>query len=259
MHDFLDTLASDAIKSIKDGYYETTRRAAAPHLSLKDAILNSENAAVISEIKFSSPSKGALRQVSDLKKIARDLQLGGAVGMSILTEPKHFNGNIEFIAEVRDQVSIPILMKDIVVSTKQIDAASRIGANAILLMQGLFGKGYCHKPVNDMVAYSHSIDLQVLLEAHSEEEFLSALKTDADMIGINNRDMKTLKVDLAVTRNILSKHSADDKVVVSESGIDRPEDIRFLSRYGAKAFLIGTAVMKAKNIKEKVREFVEAL
>jgi indole-3-glycerol phosphate synthase len=123
----------------------------------------------------------------------------------------------------------------------------------------LFEKGYCKKPVREMISYCHSKDLEVLLEAHSEEEFLSALRTDADMIGINNRDLKTLEVDLNVTRDVLSKHPADDKVVVSESGIDSPEDIRALKKYGAKAFLIGTAVMKAKNVKEKVREFAETL
>lgn len=258
-HDFLEVLATDAVRSIGEGYYETLRRVCSSRLSLREAILKSKNAAIISEIKFASPSKGTLRKAGDLKKIARDVELGGAVGISILTEPKHFKGNIEFIADVRDQVGIPILMKDIIISPVQIEAASRIGANAVLLIQALFDRGYCEKDAQKMVEYSHSKGLEVLLESHTEEEFLSALKTDADMIGINNRNLKTLEVDLGVTRDILSKYPANDKVIVSESGVNSARDICFLRQCGAKAFLIGTAVMKAHNIKEKVRELVKAL
>jgi indole-3-glycerol phosphate synthase len=131
--------------------------------------------------------------------------------------------------------------------------------NAILLIQAIFDKGYCEKDAESMIDHSHSKGLEVLLEVHTEGEFLSALKTGADMIGINNRDLKTLEVDLKVTKRILTGHRAQGKVIVSESGINSPSDIRFLRRSGAQAFLVGTAIMKARNVKEKVKELVESL
>ncbi len=258
MPDYLDILAEDAMKTIKEGYYETDVKAAASSVGLREAILKCEGAPMISEIKLASPSMGVLRENSHSGEIARAMEEGGVVGISILTEPKHFGGNIKFISEARSRVKVPILMKDIILSPVQIEAASRTGANAVLLIQSLFTRGCCEKDVQSMIAYSHSKGLEVLLEVHAEDEFLSALKTDADMIGINNRDLKTLKVDLDVTRRILAKHGAEGKVIISESGINSPEDIRFLRECGAHAFLVGTAVMKAGNIKKKIEELVKA-
>ena len=100
--------------------------------------------------------------------------------------------------------------------------------------------------------------LEVLLETHTETEFCSAVKTGADLIGINNRNLGTLKVDLNVTKQILSKNDSKGKLVISESGINTPADIRFLRESGARAFLIGSAIMSADNIEEKVKEFVNA-
>jgi indole-3-glycerol phosphate synthase len=259
MRDYLDVLAHDASRSVEEGYYKTSMKIAGQPVGLKEAILGCEGAPIISEIKFASPSMGNLRNNRDLGRIARDMEEGGAIGISVLTEPRHFRGHIGFVAKVRRQVEVPVLMKDIVLSPVQIEAASMIGANAVLLIQTLFGRGYCEKDVHGMIDFSHSRGLEVLLEAYTEDEFLSALETDADMIGINNRDLKTLHVDLEVTKRILTKHRVVRKVIVSESGIDRPEDIRFLRQYGVQAFLVGTAVMKAADIKGRVRELVEAL
>lgn len=259
MDDCLDVLVNDAVKSIEEGYYETTIELPASPVSLRESILRFKRAPIISEIKFASPSIGSLKKNCDLKRIAKDMEGGGVVGISILTEPKHFKGHIKFIAEVRDQVRVPILMKDIILSPIQIESASKTGANAVLLIQKLFESGYCEKDVQYMIEYSHSRGLEVLLEVHTEDEFLSALKTNADMIGINNRDLKTLKVDLEVTKHILTKHHVEGKVIVSESGINSPEDVHFLRECGVQAFLVGTAIMKASNIRKKVKELVEAL
>ena len=191
MSDFLDVLANNALKTIEEGYYETPRKAKAQKLSLKEAILKAENAAIISEIKFASPSKGSLRRIGNLKKIAKDLEDGGAVAISVLTEPKHFRGNLDFVSDIRDSTKIPILMKDLVVSPVQIDAGCTAGANAILLIQSLFQRGYAEKTANELIEYVHSKGLEVLLEVHTEEEFSSALESSADMIGINNRNLTT--------------------------------------------------------------------
>ncbi len=260
MPDFLDILAYGAIRSIEEGYYDVTSSSATPSLSLRESILKCEGSPVISEVKFASPSVGTIRRGRNLRRVVKDMEEGGAVGVSILTEPKYFNGHIDFIAKIRDQVNIPILMKDIVLSRKQIDAASRVGANVVLLIQALFDRGYCEMKMQSMIDYAHFRGLEVLLEIHTEEELLSALRTDADMIGINNRDLKTLKVDLNVTRLLLAKyHDFRGKVIVSESGINTPEDIRFLRRCGAQAFLVGTSIMKASNVRDKVKELVESL
>lgn len=260
MPDYIDVLAKDAMRSIKEGYYETTAKVAATPKSLKEAIITSgKGNPIISEIKFASPSKGTIRENSDLGKIAKDMEKGGSVGISILTEPKHFKGNVKFITQVRDQVDVPILMKDFILSLEQIEFASRNGANTILLIQALFDRGYCEENVQSMIEHTHSKGLETLLEVHTENEFLNALKTDSDMIGINNRDLKTLKVNLEVTKHILTKHGTEGRVIVSESGINTSQDIRFLRNCGAQAFLVGTAIMKAGNIEEKVKELVESL
>jgi len=141
----------------------------------------------------------------------------------------------------------------------QLETASKIGANAVLLIETLFERRYCERDIHDMITHAHSMNLEVLLEAHTENEFLSALNTDADLIGINNRDLKTLKVNLEITKKILKNIDPQEKVIVSESGIKTPADLRFLHEYGAHAFLIGSAIMTASDVKKKVKEFVMAL
>jgi indole-3-glycerol phosphate synthase len=258
MPDFLDTLAQSARTTINSGYYETLTTAVTSNISLKKAILEAKNA-VITEIKVASPSAGTIRKNVDVSLIAESMEKGGAVGISVLTEPKHFNGSLRSLVQARKAVKLPILIKDIILSPVQIDAASKAGANVALLIEALFERGYCECSVHEMIARAHSEGLEVLLEAHTAEEFRSAVRTHADLVGINNRNLATLKVDLNVTKEILEKNSSEDKVVVSESGINTVADLRFLRECGAHAFLIGSAVMLAGNVESKVREFVSAL
>jgi len=259
MADFLDTLGRDAKETVGMGYYKVVKAAARSALSLKEAVLKCGGVPIIAEIKVASPSSGTLRENVDVKKVALAMEKGEAVGISVLTEPKHFMGSLEAFAEVRKQVRLPLLMKDIIVSKAQIDAAAKIGADAILLIEPLFKRGYCECGTHSMIKYAHLRNLEVLLEAHTEEEFLSASETEADLVGINNRDLKTLEVDLETTRRILARNNAKEKLIVSESGIQTPAEIRFLHECGANAFLVGSSIMKAENIEEKVRELVSAL
>jgi len=259
MADFLDKLAQGAKERINEGYYEVRTQVATPFVSLKNAVLKSERIPIIAEIKFASPSAGVLRKNSNVKDIAVAMENGGAVGISVLTEPKHFGGSLASFIKVRRSVRLPLLMKDIIISLAQLETASKIGANAVLLIQTLFERGYCESDVHDMIAHAHSINLEVLLEAHTEDEFLSALNTGADLIGINNRDLKTLKVDLEITKRILKRIDPHEKVIVGESGIKTPADLRFLHEYGVHAFLIGSAIMLASDIEKRVKEFVMAL
>ncbi|MEM1515580.1 MAG: indole-3-glycerol-phosphate synthase, partial [Candidatus Bathyarchaeia archaeon] len=202
MGDFLDKLAAAAWKNLQEGYY---RRIEAPRpgrrRSLKNAIvtLGGSKAPIISEIKFASPSMGPLRAPRDVEFIAKSMIEAGAVGLSMLTEPIYFSGSIENLSRVSMVVEAPILMKDIIVGMRQIETAWEAGANVVLLIVALFERGYCEASLDDMIEYSHSCGLEVLLETHTPEEFKLALSTEADMIGINNRDLRTLMVDLNVT------------------------------------------------------------
>jgi indole-3-glycerol phosphate synthase len=258
MPDFLDVLAQDAKKTVTEGYYEILIPPRSIGVSLRGEILKRKTTAVIAEVKGASPSRGTIRQNIVPEQIADSMVRGGAAGISVLTEPVHFQGSLSNIKKVRHTVNVPILMKDIVVSPIQLDAASKVGANAVLLIQGLFDRGYCEFSVSEMITKAHSKNLEVLLEAHNAIEFERAVETQADLVGINNRNLATLTVDLNVTKNVLAKCSSNGKVVVSESGISAPADLRFLRDCGAHAFLIGSTIVSADNVEEKVKEFVNS-
>jgi len=259
MADFLDVLAQDAKETILKGYYESALQATRVDTSLKRAILESKATPVISEIKVASPSAGVIRKDLAAAEVAGAMEKGGAVGLSVLTEPKHFNGSLESLVAAREAVKLPILMKDIILSTVQIEAASKVGTTAVLLIQALFDRGYCEGDVKEMISEAHSKNLEVLLETHNATEFCSAVATDADLIGINNRDLRTFKVDLNATKQILENNDAKGKVIVSESGVNTPADLRFLRACGAHVFLVGSAIMRSGNVEEKVRELVQTL
>jgi indole-3-glycerol phosphate synthase len=150
-------------------------------------------------------------------------------------------------------------MKDIILRRVQLEAATRTGANAVLLIQALYDRSYGEFGVHAMIAEAHARRLEVLLEVHGEDEFQRATMSDADLVGINNRNLGTSKVDLDVTKRILRIMPVNGKIVVSESGIFTAADVRFLSDCGARAFLIGSVVMSADNIESKVREFTMVL
>lgn len=257
MPDYLDKLAMDAKETVAEGYYQSLAKNNFSSVSLKQGIMKQKQNAVISEIKAASPSRGIIKTSFDPAQIAKVMEKGGATALSVLTEPKHFKGSLNYLAQVRDAVQLPILMKDIIISPVQIEAGSKIGANVVLLIKALFDRGYCEHSLEDMIAFAHSKELEVLLEAHNEGEFEAASQTDADLVGINNRDLKTLKVDIKTTETIL-KNNKTKKIVVSESGIMVPSDIIFLRNCGADAFLIGSSIMMADDLEKTVKEFVTA-
>jgi indole-3-glycerol phosphate synthase len=254
MVDFMKILIEEAFERVKSGYYETAIRLSLPKLSLKNAIINFQHAPVIAEIKPSSPSRGILRHITSPREIAKAIEAGGAVGISVLTEPKRFKGSIQALAQVKESVSIPVLMKDVIVDKVQIEAAANSGADAVLLIYDAIADR-----VDEFIEFTHSVGLEVILETHTIEEFRIALKTEADLVGINNRNLKTMKVDLNVTARVLAETCSTGKIVVSESGIETAEHVRFLRKCGANAFLVGSSIMVADDIEKKVRELVMAL
>ena len=258
MSDFLDALAMDARKTIDSGYYKTALATKQPKVSLKQAILDCKGNAVITEIKAASPSLGTIRTEVNPKEIAQAMERAGAVGISVLTEPKHFHGSLSALVQAREATNLPILMKDIIIVTDQIDVAAQLGANAVLLIQALFNRSCCEISVEKMITYAHSKGLEVLLETHSETEFQAAVETDADLIGINNRNLATLQIDLETTRQILRKQGKRAKTVISESGIKTQGDLQFLRSCGADAFLVGSSIMSSADVEGKIREFIQA-
>ncbi len=261
MADFLDFLARDSKATCESGYYRADlsgRGKRHEKLSLKESVLKCTNDAIIAEIKRSSPSVGVMMKVADAKSFSSAAERGGAAGISVLTEPRHFGGSLCDLMLVRESASVPLLMKDIIVDRTQVDAASRIGADAVLLIQTVFERRYADCSLEDMIDYVHSKRMEVLLEVHTKEEFRTAIGLDVDLVGINNRDLRTLKVDLRTTEWILMEHEGLERVVVSESGIRSRADVLFLRSVGAKAFLVGTAIMLAGNVEMKVRELAGA-
>jgi indole-3-glycerol phosphate synthase len=258
MPDYLDVLARDAKETVATGYYQVQTQFVTASVSLRKMIIKSRQNAVITEVKAASPSRGAIKTGFNPAEVARAMENGGATGISVLTEPKHFSGSLSYLLKVREAVKLPILMKDIIINPIQLEAASKIGANAVLLIEALFERGYCELNLGEMITQAHARNLEVLVESHSEFEYQNVIETDADLVGINNRDLRTLEVDLQITEKILKNHESTSKVVVSESGVMTPEDLLFLRGCGAQAFLIGSAVMMADNIEQKVKEFVTA-
>ena len=258
MCDFLDALAVTARETVNRGYYRGDYIRKLSPVSLKQGIIHKAGNAVISEIKPASPSLGEIRSDIDPAKVACQMEAGGAAGISVLTEPTHFKGSLENLMIVREAVKLPVLMKDFIICIEQINTAYNIGADAILLIQALFDREYCEASVDQMITEAHSLGLEVLLEAHNVKEFRKAVKTKADLIGINNRNLKTLSVDTRVTHRILESCKILEKTLISESGINTVGDIRSLCDIGSKGFLIGSSIMLSDDIENAVREFVQA-
>jgi len=257
MRNMLQRLADNSQMAIASGIYEISQKLPKSKISIISSIRKNKHAPLITEIKFSSPSLENIRKISDPVEIAKSMIQGGAIGLSILTQPHLFNGSPEYFQRIRKAVKVPLLMKDIIVDKIQLDAADRIGADCILLIQSIFDKKLA-RDIDEFISYSHKKGLMVLLESHTKKEFANSVQTDADLLGINNRNLDTLAIDLKTTKNIL-KDRKEDRVILSESGIESPKDIKFLHECGADAFLVGSSIMKSKDIKGHVKKLVLAI
>lgn len=257
MKNVLQKLIQNSQKAINEGVYEITEKLQKSQMDLIDLIKNSSHAPIITEVKFSSPSLGKIRPTIDPITIANSMIKGGAIGLSVLTQPYLFDGSPECFAKIRQNVNVPLLMKDIIIDKIQIDAAQRLGADYILLIESLFDNRHL-KEIDEYVDYAHKKNLVVLIESHTKTEFENSLKTGADLIGINNRNLDTLEIDIKTTKIVLDGFKKS-RIILSESGIESPSDIRFLHDCGADAFLVGSSIMKSDNIETFVRQLVNAL
>jgi indole-3-glycerol phosphate synthase len=203
----------------------------------------------ICEIKKASPSKGLIREDFNPIEIADIYRDEGASALSVLTEEDFFQGNLEYLKAVRGVVDIPLLRKDFIFDEYQIYESRAWGADAVLLIASMLSRSQAE----ELAGLAAELGLSVLFEVHHWKEVDTALLLDMPIIGINNRDLKTLKVDLQNTAELL-KDIPPDRVVVSESGITTREDVEFISSLGVDAILIGTALMKEHDIGAKIRE-----
>ena len=226
---------------------------------MRKAITLCQHAPLITELKFSSPSQGRIRNKTAPAEIATIMANAGAVGLSVLTQPYLFDGSIDNLAEARKAVSLPLLMKDITVSTVQIDAGKNAGADCILLIKTVFDEDLAEQDMETVAEYAEKKGLQVLVEVHTEQEFVEALKAKYPLIGINNRNLDNLQVDITNTERLLKNNSKGKSLIISESGISSPADIQYLKRAGADAFLVGTSIMEKGDVAAKVSELYNAL
>jgi indole-3-glycerol phosphate synthase len=253
----LKKLVNNSQIAIDDGVYDVDVNLQKSDQDFKQIIASNTHATLLTEVKFASPSLGKIRTIGDPAVIAKQMIAGGSKALSILTQPHLFNGSPEYFIKVRQAVDVPLLMKDIMIDKIQIDAAKKIGADYMLVIQSLFDQKFL-TDIDEFIGYGHKQGLNVLLEVHTREEFQNALKTEADIIGINNRNLDTLEIDLKTTESVLSGYD-HSRLILSESGITTPEDIQYLKKSGANAFLIGSSIMKSDNIEEQVRKLVNSI
>ena len=257
MQNFLNKLVNDAEKRIREGYYDLDETSQHKPISLSRQIKNAARNAIIAEIKPISPALGPLKPKIDPIDAALKFQQGGAIGLSILTEPDNFGGSITNLLQVRSRTKLPILMKDIIIDKKQITTASKCGADCILLIQSIFAEIKPQSSLNQLMKTAHELQLEVLIEIHNEHEFQEALSSSAEIIGVNNRNLRTLEVDLETTARILTNSKSTQKTIISESGLERADDIRRI-KSSVDGFLIGSSIMLSEDPESKVREFVLA-
>ena len=225
---------------------------------------------LIAEVKKASPSAGVICKDFDPVRIAKEYEAAGASCLSVLTDEKFFQGSLDYLRQIRAAVKLPLLRKDFIIDERQILEAIECGADAILLIVAIL--------TDEQLQKFHSIaveaGLAVLVEVHDEAELERALKISPSLIGVNNRDLKTFKVDLATTEKIATKmedrrlkmaktatppsilNSPSSPLLVAESGIHTRADVERLKKCGAKAILVGESLLRDGNIQTKIRELL---
>ena len=218
-------------------------------IGFREALRSAPGVSLIAEIKRRSPSKGLIREDFDAVAIARAYAAAGATCISVLTDQHFFGGTLDDLVAVREVVETPLLRKDFVIDPYQIDEARVMGADAILLIVAALD-------YDDLKAhYDHArgLGLDVLVEVHDPEELEQALAIGSNLIGVNNRDLRTFEVDLATTERLAARLADPKVVLVAESGISSVEDVARLERAGATGFLVGELLMRRPDPGEALR------
>ena len=213
--------------------------------------LKSDHIRVIAEVKQASPSRGMLRPNFDAIELAQIYAEGGAAAISVLTETNYFMGSIEHLAAIKEVVQLPLLRKDFIFDTYQVYESRAYGANALLLIAAILSQ----RQLKELVSLSRSLGLRCLVEVHNEGDVERAVLSEAEIIGINNRDLNTFAVDVNTTRR-LRPLIPKEKIVVSESGIRSRSDMEKLRKWKVDAALVGEALVTAGDVTAKMRELL---
>ena len=214
--------------------------------------INNAPCSIIAEVKRSSPSKGRIREEFDPAQIATIYRDNGAHAVSVLTDEAFFEGKAQYLTGITKSIDLPLLRKDFVIDAYQIYETRFLGGDALLLIASLLEQGQ----LQEYIDLSTTLGLAPLVEVHTTEDLDKALAAGAEIIGINNRDLKTFSTDIKTTLE-LAPLIPSDRIVVTESGINTREDIEQLMEAGIHCFLIGEALMRAEDIGGKLRELLE--
>ncbi|MDG1714241.1 indole-3-glycerol phosphate synthase TrpC [Lacinutrix sp.] len=222
-------------------------------ISLAKKLKNSDTG-IIAEHKRRSPSKQVINHDLNVFDVAKGYEEAGVCGMSVLTDGKYFGGSLDDLLTARANCNLPLLRKEFIIDQYQIIEAKAHGADAILLIAAILSK----KEIKQFSEFAKSLNLDVLLEVHNEEELNKSIIPSLDLLGVNNRNLKTFKVSLEISKQ-LSTLIPNDFIKVSESGISSIEAIKILQPYGYKGFLIGENFMKTDNAGESAKQFIKKL
>jgi len=238
----------DQIRIFSDDDSVTTRRYFIRALQNR---IKQDQPAVIAEVKKASPSKGVIREDFNPKEIAQSYQQGGATCLSVLTDVPYFQGHDEYLMVAKRATELPVLRKDFIIDPWQIYQSKALGADCILLIVACLSDA----DLMHMTLLAQDLEMDVLMEVHDEEELARALRTPAQLIGINNRNLKTFVTDLATSEQLL-KHMDEDRLVVSESGISTHADITRLRQAGIHCFLVGESLMRQSDPGLALRQLI---
>ena len=213
--------------------------------------LKGDHIRLIAEVKQASPSRGMLSPNFNPTELAQTYAEGGAAAISVLTEANYFMGSIEHLAAIKEVVGLPLLRKDFIFDLYQVYESRAYGADALLLIASILSQ----EQLKELVSLSHSLGLRCLVEVHNEGEVERAVLSEAKIIGINNRDLNTLSIDIDMTRR-LRPLIPQERIVVSESGIKSKRDIEKLGKWGVDAVLVGEALVTAGDVLAKMKELL---
>ncbi|WP_424961501.1 indole-3-glycerol phosphate synthase TrpC [Ekhidna sp.] len=223
-------------------------------VSLKKYLQRPDKSGVIAEIKRKSPSKGDINKHVSVERTSIGYMQAGASGLSVLTDKKYFGGSSEDLKVARSFNFCPILRKDFMIDEYQVVEAKSLGADVILLIAALLNK----KEIEKLGSLAKSLGMEVLLEVHNEDELANSITDKVDLIGVNNRDLKTFKTNVQTSKDLADKIPGDF-IKVSESGLSKPETVLELKEYGFEGFLIGETFMQTGRPEKAAKEFIRQL